>query len=442
VPSARRTLALLACAALFSPREGFALQLQLSRATTPATSEPAGQTPAPAAAESGAKLSALPPPATAAPASATTQPGDPPTAQTLPAAAAPRPIRGPLGLRIQGTLRELFLDPILLDARPLDAPVLDLRWAVANTWNLPMQVYRGHVLVDHYLDEQADSLTLSLRAPWSRLLGEGPQLAGSGRGLFARLSTQLEWRATLHWGGWSDRPIEAWHSLTGAFNYERQMYPRNQLRLLLRDSNGVTLFDLQSATFAPGDPVLRTQLVLWEGEASALSARLDLKAPLGSPARAGSSGGFDGALTLAWSGAVLRWLTLHAQLAGALYAGFDSPIAVQPNTLQLFADASAQVHFGPVDGFVEDRIGSALLAGGWDRWERVPFLGDNGWLSSGDYATFRPHNQISFGARYAGLSLWLSEDFTPGSNPHSALPILYVSNAPDVTIGLSWTHGL
>ena len=26
---------------------------------------------------------------------------------------------------------------------------------------------------------------------------------------------------TLHWGGWTDRPIERWHDLTGAFNFNR-----------------------------------------------------------------------------------------------------------------------------------------------------------------------------------------------------------------------------
>ena len=164
--------------------------------------------------------------------------------------AAPAPIRGPLGLRIQGVLRELFLDPILLDARPLEGsrPVFDLRWAVANSWNLPMQIYDGGALVDQLLDEQADSLTASVRTPWSFLLDAGPRLPGSSRGLWERLSTQLEYRATLHWGGWSDRPIEGWHWLTGAFNYERNVYPRNQVHLLLRDSNGVTFFELDKAT--------------------------------------------------------------------------------------------------------------------------------------------------------------------------------------------------
>jgi hypothetical protein len=360
-------------------------------------------------------------------------------------ARADSPARGPLGLRIQGPLREMFLDPILFDARPLEGtrPVLDVRWGMANSWNLPMQVFQtsgtSATIVDQFLDEQADTITASLRAPWSLFFGSGPRLPGSPRGLFERLSTQLEYRTTLHWGGWSDRPIEGWHSLIGAFNYERNLYPRDQLHLLVRDSNGVTLFDFTGPGLAAGDAVLRTQLVLLEWADGALSARLDLKAPLGRTDAAGSSGRVDGALTLAASARVLPWLTLHGQLAAAVYGGFDSGIALQPNRWQAFGDLSAQLHFGPVDAFLEDRCASALLAG---EWLRLPFLGDDGYLSSGVYADFRPHNQISFGVRWRELSLWLSEDFTPGSNPHSLLQILYVSNAPDVALGLSWTRPL
>ena len=97
------------------------------------------------------------------------------------------------------------------------------------------------------------------------------------------------------------------------------------------------------------------------------------------------------------------------------------------------------MHFGPVDAFVEDRVASALLQG---EWLRLPFLGDNGYLSSGLAADFRPHNQISFGLRFREWTAWLSEDFTPGKNPHSLLQILYVSNSPDVVVGLSWGRAL
>ena len=379
-----------------------------------------------------------------APAEATRAP-EADRAAATPAAAATEPsagdgpARGPLGLRIQGVLRELFLDPILLDARPLERPAVDLRWAAANSWNLPMRLVQRLTEVDQFFDEQADSLTASARWPWSVWLGPGPALPGSGRGLFARLSTAVEWRVTLHSGGWSDRPIELWHGLVGAFNYERDRYPRNQLHLLFRDSHGSTAFDLQSATLAPGDLVARTQLVLLEGEGGALAARLDLKIPLGALVDAGSSGGVDAALVLGGTALPGRRLTIHGQVALARFANFSLPIALQPKPWHFFADLSLQLHLLPglLDFFLEDRVASPLLLPGW---ERLPLLGDDGLLSSGLYAGFRAHNQVSFGLRWRELSLWLSEDFTPGTNPHSLLQILYVSNSPDVVIGLSWSH--
>jgi len=68
--------------------------------------------------------------------------------------------------------------------------------------------------------------------------------------------------------------------------------------------------------------------------------------------------------------------------------------------------------------------------------------GDDALLSSGLYADFRVHNQISFGARWRNFTLWLSEDFTPGSNPHSVQTWIYVDNAPDVVLGFAYTVSL
>ena len=52
---------------------------------------------------------------------------------------------GPLGLRTQGPLRELFLDMTAADAWPIDRPEIDVRWTMANTWNEPMKIGRAHV---------------------------------------------------------------------------------------------------------------------------------------------------------------------------------------------------------------------------------------------------------------------------------------------------------
>src|SRR3954465_11921037 len=67
---------------------------------------------------------------------------------------------GPLGLRTQGPLRELFLDMTAADARPIDRPDFEVRYSIANTWNEPMTVQRGPAQATQWLDEQADSLSL------------------------------------------------------------------------------------------------------------------------------------------------------------------------------------------------------------------------------------------------------------------------------------------
>lgn len=354
--------------------------------------------------------------------------------------------RGPLGLRTQGPQRELFLDLTLFDARALEAPELDVRWAMANTWNQPMQLRRHEEYAVQELDEQADSLTLRLRAPWSRLLGPGPAgLPGSPRPLFARLSTAAEWRLTLHWGGWSDRPIEAWHALTGAFNYQRDHAPRDGIFLFQGDDRGVS-FNLRGATLAPGDLVLRTALLLAEAGASpagpsawGVSLRLDLKLPTGSLERLGGSGGFDAGLALQASARLGPSVTLHGQAGLVRLGGWSSSAALAPKRLVGTLEASLEWEVGPVVLMVEDRVLSPLFLPGWDR---TFFNSYDGALSSGLYATFRAHNQLSFALRWGRFALWLAEDFTPGENRNSVLPFLYVSNAPDVVLGLAYTQGL
>ena len=68
--------------------------------------------------------------------------------------------------------------------------------------------------------------------------------------------------------------------------------------------------------------------------------------------------------------------------------------------------------------------------------------GDDGLLSSGAFADFRVHNQVSFAVRRGRFTVWFSEDFTPGPNPHSSLKWAWSSNAPDVVFGLSFTQPL
>ncbi len=349
-------------------------------------------------------------------------------------------LQGPLGVRTQGVLRELFLDPILLDARPLERVEIDLRWAAANSWSTPTHLLAANDLDEAQLrtDEQADSLTMRVRAPWSRWLDGGPILPGSSRPLWARLGTAVEWRLTEHWGGWSDGAIGGFHHLIGGFDYERDKYAANTVALFLGNLNGGPVaFDLRSSTFAWGDLVLRNQALLAEGPWGALGARLDLKAPTGALARAGSSGGFDGMFGIAGTALLAPAWTLHAMAALSIYSDFAAPILLQPERAHGSFEASLEWNLGAVELLLEDRLLTQLLHGGWT-W--LQFGGSDGFISSAWAASFRAHNQITLGARFRDFSFWLSEDYTPGSNPRSVIRWVYVSNSPDIVAGLSWTH--
>jgi hypothetical protein len=326
---------------------------------------------------------------------------------------------GPLGLRTQGPLRELFLDMTAADARPIDRPELDVRWSMANTWNERMELQRGDEQARQFLDEQADCLTVRVRAPWPR---------------YRRVWTALEWKLTGHWGGWSDRPIEVWHSIIGAFNYHRALNPRNEVHLHFDDTGG-TAFNIDSATLAPGDLTARTQVSLIEAPV-ALAARLDFKIPIGSLSAAGGSGGFDVGVGMVATWPFNSWGTLHAFLALSRFSSLSAPTALQPKEWHLTAEASLEANLGATTLLLEDRVLSPLLAPGW---ERLPSGGDDGLLSSGLYAGFRSHNQISLGIRRGRWSAWISEDFTPGSNGHSVQKWIWVSNAPDVVLGVAYT---
>jgi hypothetical protein len=331
---------------------------------------------------------------------------------------------GPLGLRTQGPLRELFLDVTGADARPSPRMELDVRWTVANTWNELMALGRGPQVAFQELDEQADSLSFRLRIPWPG---------------FARVSTSLEWKITEHWGGWSDRPIEAWHSLTGSFNYQRSLNPRNQVHLIYADQGGAG-FVIESATLAPGDVTARTQVSLLHGPV-AVAARLDLKLPTGSLARAAGSGGVDAGAGICATWPFADWGALHGLFALSRFSRLSAPTLLQPKQWHFTAEASLEAEVLGTTLLLEDRVLSPLLEPGWTRLASGTG-GDDALLSSGLYAGFRSHNQISIGARRGRFSTWLSEDFTPGSNPRSLLKWVYVSNAPDVVVGVAYTQAL
>jgi uncharacterized protein DUF3187 len=333
-------------------------------------------------------------------------------------------LAGPLGVRTQGPLRELFLDVTSADARPIDSFELDVRYSVANSWNEPMLLKREGTVAGQVLDEEADSISLRVKAPWPG---------------FERVWTAVEWKLTEHSGGWSDGPIEAWHSLIGSFNYQRSMFPRNEVHLVFSDTRG-TAFHIESPTLAPGDATVRTQVSLFTGPI-ALAARFDVKLPIGSLSAAGGSGGFDLGTGLVASWPFSSWGTLHGLFALSRFSGFSAPTALQPKDWHWTFEASFEARAGAVTLLLETRALSPLFGPGWNR-VASGLSGDDALLSSGLYADFRVHNQLSFGARYGNFTLWLSEDFTPGPNPHSVQTWLWVDNAPDVVLGLAYTISL
>jgi len=361
----------------------------------------------------------------------------PPLAAALVALAAAAPaLDAPLGVRTQGTFRELFLDVTGADARRPAAGELDVRWTVANDWSTPTLLARGNERVVVRTDEQADVLTVALRLPWERF-------AGAGHPLLARMSTAVEARLLAHWGGWTDGLVEAWHHLAHYENFDRELYPRNAVHVWLRDAEGRTVVALDGAAVAPGDVTLRQQVLLAEGGASqaggpsrwGVSARLDLKLPVGVPGRLGGSGGVDAGAALLATAELTPWLTAHGLAAASVWSDLPGGFPLQPRPWHGTFEASLAAHAGAWALIVEDRLLTPAFGGGW------AYAASNGTgeISSAAFATLRPHNQITVGLRRGAFTTWFCEDFTPGDpGVGGGARWFYDSNAPDIVFGLSW----
>ena len=114
-------------------------------------------------------------------------------------------------------------------------------------------------------------------------------------------------------------------------------------------------------------------------------------------------------------------------------------LALRPKPWHATAELSLVAAYQGWAFLLEDRVVSPLLMPGW---ERVEFGGNDGLLASTLFGSFRAHNQVSWGLRRGALSVWFSEDFTPGGNPRSNLKWLYNSNAPDVVLGVAYARRL
>lgn len=341
-------------------------------------------------------------------------------------------------MRTPGTLRDLFLDVVPWDARAVPALRLEVGWVMANDWSTPTTLARDGAVVQVQLDEQADSFTAAIRLPWGALMGSAPGA------LARRLATALELRGTWHWGGWSDAAADAWHRALQFDDFARPDFPRNQVHLQLRRPAAAAPVDIQSTTFAFGDVVLRTQLLLWQGgeplaagpEARAgVSLRLDVKAPSGSPSRLGGSGGWDVGLGLAGTWQATPWLVGHAILSGSFWSRMPGGLPLQPRPLHASVGLSLVALAGEWSLVLEDRWSSAAFQPGWTWVQANPRWSKQ---SSAYAAVAMPQNQIAAGVRFGALTFWFMEDFSPGRVP-GIERWFYDSNAPDVAMGLTLT---
>ena len=124
------------------------------------------------------------------------------------------------------------------------------------------------------------------------------------------------------------------------------------------------------------------------------------------------------------------------------FSNLSAPTALQPKPWHFTAEASFELEFLGQTLLIEDRVLSPLLEPGWTRSASGLEVTQDALLSSGVYADFRAHNQISIGLRRGRFSTWISEDFTPGHNGASVVKWAWVSNAPDFVIGIAFTQGL
>jgi len=353
----------------------------------------------------------------------------------------------PLGLSTGGAFGGLFLEPTLADARAPRGAELALSWTLANDWGAPTGFLSAGRRVLVRADEQTDAIGARLRLPWARLLGPGP--AAGDRGLWERLSTGVEARLLTHWGGWTDRPIETWHHGIRSTNFLRARFARDEVRVEAYDLDTGRGLRLRSPRLALGDLVLRTQILAAEGGVSplgpdrsrwGLSARIDVKAPLGRPERLGGSGGWDAAAALLGTVEAVRGLTLHALAALTLTSPLPPSIPLQVQLLRPFAELSLALRLGTWTVLLEDRLSGPILR----RLVPMPDVPGAQVEASAYYGLALPQNRVAVGLRRGSLTLWFSEDWTPGAGPRAqgALSWFYNTNAPDIALGLVWTHGL
>jgi len=312
------------------------------------------------------------------------------------------------------TLRELFLEVTGADARSLPSPELDVRYTIANT---------GTSRWPSWLDRTRRRRSwTSRRTP---LRCGGACRVACARPGFARFSTAVEGRLTMHWAG--HRPSH--RSL--ALVQRRLQLPARRLSAQpapspLRRRRRPGLRARRGLAFAVGDLVLRNQVTLAEAPGWGVAARLDLKLPVGSLGRAADPAGSMPAP--ACSG---RWSRRAADLARAPRAE-----RVLGAGLHLFAAAEdlalhrRAVHRGvlgrdhlPGRGPRAPRRSSRPAGPAWPRTATTACS------PRAPSRTSACTNQVSFALRRGRLPSG-SARTSPRANPHSSLKWAWSSNAP------------
>lgn len=357
------------------------------------------------------------------------------------------PLDAPLGAPMESPLRLAFLELTGADARPPAAPRVAVRWVVANSWSTPTTLVRGDETAFLQLDAESEALALSVIAPWRSLWPSGPGVPVVGA-LVRRLTTSLEARGTVWWGGWSDVPVEGWHGLIGFTNFEREDHASGRIRLRLGDPDA-TVFEARSTNVSFGGVVLRNQLLLAEGGASlraapaearsrwAVSLRLDAKLPFGS-SRLGASGSTDVGAGILATAELTRWLVLHGNVSTAAWGDYADDVALQPRRFHHGAELTAVLVGKRWALVVEDRLLSPVFPSGWKRFgDDVTYQHLH---ASATFAATRWHNQISVGVRRGLVTVWFAEDFTLGRTAGGHW--FYNSNAPDIALGVEVASSL
>jgi hypothetical protein len=148
-------------------------------------------------------------------------------------------------------------------------------------------------------------------------------------------------------------------------------------------------------------------------------------------------GGADAGAALLATAELLPWLTAHALAAASAWSRLADDFPLQPRRWHATGELSLAAHWGAFAVVVEDRALSPAFEGGWTAAGAPDDV-----ISGGAFATLRWHNQITVAARRGPLTVWFSEDFTPGDPGGTGERWFYDSNAPDVVLGVAFRTAL